>query len=50
MEQQFKQIGFVGITNIPLYETECKDCGITFNTSIKKEYCLKCRPFPIRCD
>jgi len=50
MKQRFKQIGFVGITNIPLYETNCKDCNIKYNTSTKREYCLNCRPIPIKCN
>lgn len=45
-----KQVGFVGITNIPLYKTKCKECGEPFNTSMGRECCLACRPFPIKCD
>ncbi len=45
-----KQVGFVGITNISLYETKCKECGKPFNTSTGREYCLVCRPFPVKCD
>ncbi len=45
-----KQVGFVEITNIPLYKTKCKGCEKPFNTSMGREYCLACRPFPIECD
>lgn len=49
-EQKFRHIGFIGITNIPLYETNCKKCGKKIKTSTKKGYCLKCKPLPIKCD
>ena len=45
-----KQVGFSGMSNIPLYETECKKCHKKFNTSTRREYCLDCKPFPIACD
>ena len=46
-----KQVGLVGITNIPLCRTKCRECGKPFNTSSTgREYCLTCRPLPIECD
>lgn len=46
-----KQVGFLGITNIPLYERVCEKCGKVMNTvsTEKVVYCLDCKPFPIRC-